>query len=279
MAVMITGVFSSRDEAEAAVEALRERGFPASQVGVVVPQGAARAARRARATESALTWVPRSQMAMLANIGSAVIAGQIAECATREAQGPAQIHLSDILTRLGIEPEHAVWYEQQVAEGYSFVIVRAEDGAAEAQSIMRRFGSLEVPSGARIPRRGAEARRPARGAPTPAPSAARDLSRVKPGFDVCTIDGARVGTVQEASPQCIHVLCCSNLFVPPSRIQRVTEDQVILNVAEADLETIDWSTCAPSTQSEYRPGGAGYSGLPPQEHEPGVELPVDPDER
>ena len=279
MAVMITGVFSSRDEAEAAVEALRERGLPASNVGLVVRAGAAPAAVRAPLSESILTWLPSSRMTTLANIGDALVAGQIAECAARERQRQRQIRLSDILTRLGIERDHAEWYEQQVAEGYSLVTVRAEDGAEEAQSILRRFGSLEVPSGKRVPRHGATARPASSGPAAATAPSVLDVRHVKPGFDVYTVDGTRIGTVQEVSPQCIHVLCCSNLFVPPSRVQQVTADQVILNVSEADLETLDWSTCAPSTEAETSPGGPGYAGLPPQEHEPGVALPLDPNDR
>ncbi len=276
MAVIVTGVFPSRDQTEAAVETLRERGFSATDVGIVLRGGIARSVVSPTAPDlSPFAWIPGQVATSLAEIGNVVIAGQIADCAARQTPSRGQIRLTDALVCLGIERDHADWYNQQIAEGYNLVTVRADDRASEAQSIMRRFGSIDVPSRARAPARAATLASTAATTRKSSTTSVGDLSDVKPGFDVFTADGTRIGTVQEVSAQCVHVLCCSNMYVPPSRVERVAEDRVVLNVAESDLDEIDWSTCQVAHHAEYAPGGPGYLGVPPQEHEAGADVPVD----
>jgi hypothetical protein len=272
MAVIVIGIFPSRDQVEGAIRTLRDSGFPANDVGLVLRGGLARTAEGRG--QDVFAWVPNHRSATLPDVGNVLIAGSISDCARRQVPHEGQISLTDALVCMGIVRDHAEMYDLQIREGYNLVTVRTENRASEAESIMRRFGSIEVP-GIRPP---PSEERP----PTPAvvggpPSAAtRDLSRVKQGFSVYTSDGRRIGVVQEASAECAHVVCCWDMYVPPSRVARVTEDRLELNVPEAELADFDWSTCRPSPRIEYEPGGPGYSGLPPQEHEPGLAA---PDER
>lgn len=276
MAVIITGVFPSRDQTEAAVEALRDRGFSATEVGIVLRGGIARSTVFPTAPDlSPFAWIPSQKATTLAGIGNVLIAGQIADCVARQTPSRGQIQLTDALECLGIERDHANWYNQQVAEGYNLVTVRTVGRGPEAESIMQRFGSIDVPPRAQTPAMSASAASTAATTRGASGNGLSDLSDVKPGSDVFTADGTRIGTVQEASAQCVHVLCCSTMFVPPSRVKQVTNDRVVLNVAEVDLDNFDWSTCQVADQAEYAPAGPGYSGVVPQEHEAGTEIPVE----
>lgn len=289
MALLIVGVFRGRDQVEGALRELRNRGFPASEIGFALRGGMARTAGTVQTPVSeTFAWVPNHHASSLRGIGSALVAGMLADCIDREFPGQAQASLADALTCLGVQREHADWYDQKVCEGSDLVIVRTDSRGAEAEGIMEQFGSLEVRSGSRTPgwpqspmgptsalSAPTSAQRPISSAPLTSQEPVRDLSQVMAGFDVFTSDGTKIGTVQEASPQCVHVLCCSNLFVQSARVKQVTSDAIVLNVSHGQLGDFDWSTCHPSHQAQYQPGGPGYSGLPPQEHESGVSIPVE----
>ncbi|MGH2457373.1 MAG: hypothetical protein ACRDIY_00725 [Chloroflexota bacterium] len=298
MALLIVGVFRGRDQAEGALRELRDQGFDASDIGLALRGGLAQTAGKVQAPGSnTFAWIPDHRVASLQGIGNALIAGTIADCIDREFPGQAQANLTDALTCLGVRREHAEWYDEQVRDGKDLVIVRTDSRGADAQAIMERFGTLEVPSRDRTPgeapnprssststlRTGAASQSTSSTSPSTSSSsrsttsqgAADRLDQVKAGFDVYSSDGHKVGTVQEASPQCVHVLCCSNLFVQASRVKQVTNDSVVLNVPRDQMSNVDWSSCHPSHQASYAPGGPGYSGLPPQEHEPGVRIPVE----
>ena len=402
MADIITGVFATRDQAEAAVRELRDRGFSASNIGIATRkiQAQARAAGAPRAPVSQpFDWVPDQQIVSLSGQNDILVAGQIAGCLHRE--GADQDTVTGLLTCLGVQPDHARWYDQQVRDGNTLITVLTDRPAREVELIMCQFGSISAPSRARVPSSqppaapsqlatsqpgSTEVRSiPAESAPpvtsaalqsaepgwaiigadgqqigkvdevgpnylmtkkgfifthdvfiplsavaevrpnrvklnipadrvsdehwTRPPSAQTgqmsatnlptsnresgqpltaagvvaatglvglsDLNRVKPGFDVYTSDGQKIGTVPEASAECVHVLQCSNLFVPPNRVQQVENDRITLNVARDQMTSVDWSTCHPAHRATYAPGGAGYSGLSSQEHSGGVTIPIE----
>lgn len=280
MAVIIAGVFPSRDQAEAAIRELRDRGFDANDVGMVLRGGIARAAGAGQAPgANTLAWIPDHRTTSIEGAGNVLIAGTISDCAGRQTSNQDTVSLSDALTCMGIERDHAAWYEQQVRQGYNLVTVRTENRGTEAQAIMDQFGAIEVPSRQRTPSQTphAPSNLAGTGPSVSPPTGVSGLSQVKEGYDVYTSDGHKIGTVQESSAQCVHVLCCSNLFVPPARVERVTNDSIILNVPEDQLANFDWSTCQPAHRAQYQPGGPGYGGVPPQEHEAGVNIPIESD--
>ncbi len=291
MAVLIVGVFRERSQTECAVRELRNHGFPASDVGLAIHGGGTQTAATAQASgQGTFNWVPNHRVSTLQGIGNAFVAGTVANCIDREFPGQAQPSLAAALACMGVRREHADWYDQKVREGNDLVVVCTDSRGAEAETMMEQCGTLEVPSGARTtnvtrPPMGsssalstsAMAGQPSSSASRTSQGAVTDFSQVKAGFDVFTSDGQRIGTVQEASPQCVHVLCCSNMFVPPTRVASVTTDSIVLNLPENQLGNVDWSTCQPSHQQEYQSGGPGYSGLSPREHEDGTHIPVDTD--
>ena len=290
MAILIVGVFRGRDQAEGALRELRNRGFEASEIGLALHGESARTAGTVQApASSTFAWIPNHHASSLRGIGNALVAGTVADCIDKEFPGQTQASLADALACMGVQREHADWYDQKVREGSDLVVVRTDSRGAEAQEVMERFGTLEVPSGGRtsgVPRpptssTSALSATTAAGlamssAPRGGQGPVSDFSQVKAGFDVFTSDGRKIGTVQETSTQCVHVLSCSNLFVQPSRVRQVTNDSIVLNASQDQLSDFDWSTCHPSHREQFESGGPGYSGLPPQEHEPGVNIPVEP---
>ena len=363
MATIIVGVFPGRDQAERAVSELRDRGFSSDAIGIAIPRQETRAAAGGPPSiPSALEWVPNQQSLTAADVGPITIGGSLSACAVRAPGESGSLRVADLMACLGIEPQHASWYDQQVRRGYSLVTVRTDTRAAEAQSILEQAGSIEVPGTERTPsaieappRASSAAEQPViwsalesvepgwailgsdgrqigkvdevgpnyllmkkgflfprelyipfsaveRVLPgvislavtseqidqehwerPPAATAgavpAIDLGRARQGLDVYTSDGQRIGVVQEAATNCAHVLCCSHLFVPPERVSELTDDRLVLTVSRADLDKYDWTTCHPTHQAEYAPGGPGAVGIPPQEHEGGVALPIEAPEK
>jgi len=363
MATIIVGVFPGRDQAERAVSELRDRGFSSDAIGIAIPRQETRAAAGGPPSiPSALEWVPNQQSLTAADVGPITIGGSLSACAVRAPGESGSLRVADLMACLGIEPQHASWYDQQVRRGYSLVTVRTDTRAAEAQSILEQAGSIEVPGTERTPSAieapprassaaeqpviwsalesvepgwtilGSDGRQigkvdevgpnyllmkkgflfprelyipfsavkrvqpgvislavtseqidqehwerpPAAAAAGTAP--AIDLGRARQGLDVYTSDGQRIGVVQEAATNCAHVLCCSHLFVPPERVSELTDDRLVLTVSRADLDKYDWTTCHPTHQAEYAPGGPGTVGIPPREHEGGVALPIEASE-
>lgn len=153
MTAIITGVFPGRAEAEGAVRELHDRGFPAADVGVAIPAGTTRAAGAPPTFgPDATAWLPDHRLISTPCQPTVLTAGPIADClGEAPSAGPGQPSLAEALTCLGITQEHARWYAQQVDQGYNIVTVRVETRGAEAQSIMDRFGSLEIPGAQRTP--------------------------------------------------------------------------------------------------------------------------------
>lgn len=337
MAVIVVGVFLSRNQAESAVRRLRDRGFGPNQVGFAVPVARAVSAGAARGTPEAFSWITARQEITPPGAAPVQIAGLLTDCAGRTGE----TSLSGLLACLGIAPNHARWYERQVGEGRSLVLVRTDSRADEAEAIVRQAGSIVMPAaadqpggattqslvervepgwsvctadgkvigqiaaigpdyllvhqGRLFPRslyvplsaiqglepglvvlnvRSDQLRRQGWEQPPSPPVAptitSTTFTQVRPGAEVYTSDGQKIGVVQEVSAECLQVLCCTRLFVPPARVKKATTDQVVLNVPRDQLEEYSWRACAIPRPTAYEVGGPGYSGIPPQEHEPGV---------
>lgn len=283
MAFMVIGVFPSRDQAENAAQALLNSGFHRDSLGAALRLTPAAAHAGGLAPPaSIITTLPHHRIVNLTGIGDTLLAGTLEECLPKAGSATP---LADALTCLGIQRTHAEWFADQARQGYDLVTVRTEL-ADQAQQILDRFGSLHVPAWQRTP--GTFTTRPAQlsdevsqtqGIPTPgsgpAPPDAAALARIQPGLEVVTQDGYQLGTVQASEANCIHVIACWNLFVPPERIQAIEPGRIVLNVPSTQIDQIDWAACQP-TSSHWQPGGPGISGLPPQQHEAGVNLPIEP---
>ncbi|HVC33786.1 MAG TPA: DUF2171 domain-containing protein [Chloroflexota bacterium] len=259
MAVIIAGIFPSRDQADAAVRELRDRGFDASDVGLVLRGGVARAAGTAPAPgPNTFAWIPDHRNVTLSGIGSVLAAGTIADCLNRQQPSSGQGSLTDALTCLGIERPHAEWYGQEVREGYNLVTVRTENRASDARSIMEQLGSIEVPSAERTPSE----------APISPGSATRaqeqltrsELQSVEPGWAICGSDGKQVGKVDEVGQNYLLMkkgfLFPKDVYIPFSAVERVQPNQVVLNVPDDQVAKEHWEH-PPAALSATGAAGAG----------------------
>lgn len=70
------------------------------------------------------------------------------------------------------------------------------------------------------------------------------IADLKPGWDVLTNDGHRLGTVREVGQHFVEVsggLFSSALYVPASAIGNVENETVYLNLAQGEVDSTGWS--------------------------------------
>jgi hypothetical protein len=318
MAIVVVGVFPSRGQAQAAVNALHQANYRPAEVGIIAPQPRARAQTAGRrAQEEAFEWIPNHQTVEIGGIGPVLCAGELRNCPSAGTSSGGSVQ--DILCCIGIAPAHARWYDDQVRQGCELVLVHLEETTriSEAQTIMNRYGSRHL----RIPEPGSPLATETVMPPPPSPEAiaeqvgrphtsqnnsrpapaagpegttadetnpflagvttvptSRGAARVQEGYDVFTADGTFVGSIRDVSDECLHILTCSNLHVPTSRVQSVDQDRVVLNLRRDQFERGDWSSCNPALERSFEPGGPGVSGVPPREHEAGTSEAIEREE-
>ncbi|MDB5337384.1 MAG: hypothetical protein JWN70_3003 [Planctomycetaceae bacterium] len=155
----VVGVFPSRQDAEAAVSALYDAGFTASEIGVVSRNtvGTTKTKKKANAEAedagegAAVGAVAGAGIGALIGagvlagvvpvIGPALFAGTLGVLASNAAGGAAVVGVIGALTGWGVSDEDAKYYESEVASGRAVVTVTAIDRCDEARAIMRRFGA------------------------------------------------------------------------------------------------------------------------------------------
>lgn len=155
--VTVVGSFEDREAAEAAVQRLREEGFPPQAVGfaaredagdtVLVEEhgnaagsGAAGGALTGAVTGGALAWLG---LTAIPAIGPFVAAGAIGTALLAAGTGAVTGGLLGGLLGLGIPRHRAEYHEEQLRTGRSLVTVHtAEPGIAER--ILRDFGATSV---------------------------------------------------------------------------------------------------------------------------------------
>lgn len=163
----VVGVFTSRSQADKAVDALFEHGFRANHIGMVTRDGSATGkptvASTARSTatttdeaENAGTGAATGAIAgagigaligwgVLAGaipvIGPALFAGTLGVLASNAAGGAAVAGVVGALTGWGVSEEHAKHYESELSAGRVIVTVTAEDRCDEARAILRQYGA------------------------------------------------------------------------------------------------------------------------------------------
>ncbi len=80
------------------------------------------------------------------------------------------------------------------------------------------------------------------------------VADLKPGWDVLTNDGHRLGRVKHVGQHFIEVsggMFSATLYVPASAIGNVEHETVHLNVAQGEVDTTGWQQ-PPRTSDELR---------------------------
>jgi hypothetical protein len=163
----VVGVFREREQARDAIQALRDAGFEAGDIGLLMRDraeaptvaaeeetehhagaGAATGAVAGGVLGGLATWLAGIGALALPGVGPVVAAGGLASvlagAAVGATAGGALGGIAGALVGLGVPPEEAGWYEHQVHRGGSLVTVRAGGRDAEAQGILRRHGAADV---------------------------------------------------------------------------------------------------------------------------------------
>ncbi|MGI6037058.1 MAG: general stress protein [Limnochordia bacterium] len=152
----LIGTFSSRDQAEDALEALRDEGFDESEVSIVAKdesgQGGDDMAGEDMADGTAWGGALGGMAGLLASAGALAIPG----IGPIIAAGPLAATLSGAvaggvaggLIDLGIPEERGRYYEEEVKRGKILAVVESddEDRLESAADILREFGANDVES-------------------------------------------------------------------------------------------------------------------------------------
>ena len=164
MSHLVTGIFTSRESAEHAVDELIHAGFSANDVSLLMSettQGREFAIRPStKAPEGAVTGAAiggalgaiAGGLAAVASItipGFALVAaGPIVAALTGLGAGAAAGGLTGALVGLGIPEHEAKFYHEEIQRGRILVGVHAQkDRAARAKSIMGTAGAEKVTTG------------------------------------------------------------------------------------------------------------------------------------
>jgi hypothetical protein len=163
----VVAVFDDRLQAEKAVDALEQAGFPAHSIGYVIRgldavNGGmitdAEGAKDVRgATAGAITGgmvggvVAAAATLLIPGVGPFVAGGVLASFFGGTIAGTAIGGMLGAMRGLGISEHEARFYETQFHEGRAIVAVKAGPRAAEAIEILARFSGLHIHSEAHSP--------------------------------------------------------------------------------------------------------------------------------
>jgi hypothetical protein len=157
----VVGVFEFSDDAQRAIEALKEAGFNSEDVGVTMRDmhraealseeagasagaGAATGALAGGALGGVAGWLLGIGMVAIPGIGPILAAGPLAVALTGAALGAAGGGLLGALTGMGVPEEEARWYEAEVGRGGTLVTVTADGRYEEARRILHDHGAREA---------------------------------------------------------------------------------------------------------------------------------------
>ncbi|MGI6567043.1 MAG: hypothetical protein GX341_09730 [Firmicutes bacterium] len=156
----VIGTFASREQAEKAVRALRDRGFTEDEISVIAKGGGAQGDAEAGGDMDAMgdagqgtAWggVLGGAAGLLAGVGALAIPG----IGPIVAAGPLAATLSGAVTGgvagglldLGIPEERGRYYEEEVKKGRFLAVIDTEaDMVEDAARIMRDSGAADVES-------------------------------------------------------------------------------------------------------------------------------------
>jgi hypothetical protein len=160
----VVGVFSDRNQADKAIDALRDAGFTSSQIGVAA-RGERPVSRdldvdddaNEEAAEDAGTGAVAGAAAgagvggliglgvlygMIPVIGPAIAAGTLGVILSNAAAGAGIAGLAGALIGWGMSEEDARYYEGEFKAGKTVVTVAAGARDAEAKAIINRYGAV-----------------------------------------------------------------------------------------------------------------------------------------
>src|SRR5919201_7151761 len=149
----VVGLFDNRDDAQRAIEALKEAGFRADDIGVTMRDrreagalveetetsagaGAATGALAGGALGGLAGWLVGIGALAIPGIGPVVAAGPLAAALGGAAIGAAGGGLIGALTGAGVPEEEARWYDERVRGGGWLVSVDAQGRYDEARAIL-----------------------------------------------------------------------------------------------------------------------------------------------
>jgi hypothetical protein len=160
---LAVGLFDDRDDAQDAINALRDAGFDASTISVVARdrgvQGQLAEDTGTEAGEAAATgavaggvlgglagWLVGIGALAIPGVGPIIAAGPLAAALGGMAIGAAGGGIIGALTGAGIPDEEARYYDEGFRRGGILVTVQAAGRYGEAQSIMREYGARDASS-------------------------------------------------------------------------------------------------------------------------------------
>jgi Heat induced stress protein YflT len=155
----VVGLFSSPVEARHAIEALRDAGFSAEQIGILsrdsdddpevkslkelsgnnLATGAAVGA--AAGAGGGALWALGIAAGILPAIGPVIAGGVLAAIAASAAVGAAGGVIAGALTGLGISDEEAAYYTEEFNKGRVLVVVEAKERSALAHELLLKHNS------------------------------------------------------------------------------------------------------------------------------------------
>jgi len=155
------GVFPTTQQAQRAVQELKEIGFHDDQIGVAARNGkldgdgdgdddrgskAAAGAMAGVATGAGVggLWALGIAAGFLPAIGPVIAGGIFASLLASAAAGAAAGGLVGMLMGLGIPEDEAEYYHGEFQSGKSIVTVRAGDRRDEAVRVFRRYGGTDA---------------------------------------------------------------------------------------------------------------------------------------
>jgi uncharacterized protein (TIGR02271 family) len=162
----VVGVFTDREQAQRAVNELRRLGFSEDQIGIAhrdsddglnvasradvsdagdetyASEGAA--AGLATGAGVGALWGLGIIAGVLPAIGPAIAGGTLAAILSSAAAGAAAAGLGGALVGLGLSKEEADFYNTEFESGRTVVTVSAPAREAEAESVLRQYGSYDI---------------------------------------------------------------------------------------------------------------------------------------
>ncbi len=157
----LVGVYEQRLQAETALNALRQAGFPTDQIGAVIhgenspedsaelcapgaggPEDRPVAGAIGGGTLGAILGAVAS--GLIPGVGPVLAGGLLAGVVGGAAVGAAGGALVVHLARVGISTEEAAYCERQFRTGRNLVVVRSRERHMEAYDLLRRFDPLYI---------------------------------------------------------------------------------------------------------------------------------------
>src|ERR687884_1147016 len=159
----VVGLFGDREHARDAIAALKDAGFAAEDISLLMPdRGAAQDLATdtgAHADDGAATgavagglpggmggWLGGVGALAIPGLGPFIAAGAFATALGGAALGAGVGAIAGALVGMGVPEEHAEYYEGEVKSGRTLVTVRADGRYAEAQRLLRQHGAYDIES-------------------------------------------------------------------------------------------------------------------------------------